>query len=236
MPRKKTHFELTPDEYERHRSGHLERRRQAIVRDALHDVPHGGRVLELGSGTGGVLAELAAERPDASFVGVDIEQKMVDYAQATHAQANVRFVCADPSTTPVLPDDSCDFVVSVDVLHHVGDLHRFVRTVSRLLRPGGRWLVIEPNSVHPYVFLSQERMRRAGVGEDHFRRRVAEPLFRAAGLTIAQRRFALFFPGWLEHVPRQVAWIEPLLERFRLLGGSVVYLLARPAGRSLTES
>jgi hypothetical protein len=44
---------------------------------------------------------------------------------------------------------------------------------------------------------------------------------------VRERRYALFFPGWLERVPAAIAWVEPLLERFRLLGASVVYRLVR---------
>jgi len=228
MRKARTHLEVTPAEYDRLRSGHLERRRREIVRDALKRVvPSGGRVLEIGCGTGSLLAELAADRPDVEFLGVDVESKMIEYARAHHAAPNVRFERADAAEVALGPEASYDLAVSVDVLHHVPGLRPLVMSVRRLLCPGGRWLAIEPNVFHPYVFLSQERMRRAGLGEDHFRPRIGERIFREAGLAIDERRYALFFPGWIERVPRPVAWIEPLLERFRLLGGSVVYRLER---------
>jgi 2-polyprenyl-3-methyl-5-hydroxy-6-metoxy-1,4-benzoquinol methylase len=225
--RAKTHFELTPAEYERSRRGHLERRRRDIVQRALRQVPEGGRVLELGSGTGSLLAELAARRPDVEFLGVDVEPKMVAYAEAHHAPPNVRFESADPAEASLGAGGTHDLAVSIDVLHHVTQLEPFVSAIARLLRPTGSWLAIEPNIWHPYVFLSQERMRRAGLGEDHFRPWRAERVFRGAALVVAEKRYALFFPGWLDRVPRRLARIEPPLERFRFLGGSVVYRLER---------
>jgi hypothetical protein len=96
-----------------------------------------------------------------------------------------------------------------------------------VLRPGATWLAIEPNVFHPYIFWSQGRMRRAGFDEDHFRPWTVEPRFRETGFAVIDRRYAFLFPGWIERVPAAIAWLEPLLERFRLFGGSVVYRLER---------
>jgi hypothetical protein len=108
----------------------------------------------------------------------------------------------------------------------VRDLEAFLAGLHSVLAPGARWLAIEPNVFHPYIFWSQERMRRAGLDEDHFRPWAVEPTLRHAGFAVADRRYAFLFPGWLEHVPPSLAWLEPL-ERFRFLGGSVVYGLER---------
>src|SRR5207248_26575 len=80
------------------------------------------------------------------------------------------------------------------------------------------WLAVEPNVFHPYIFWSQSRLRRAGFDEDHFRPWRAEPVLRKAGFEVTERRYAFFFPGWIDRVPGTVAWLEPLLERFRLFG------------------
>jgi hypothetical protein len=80
---------------------------------------------------------------------------------------------------------------------------------------------------HPYILWSQERMRRAGYDEDHFRPWKVEPLFAESGFDVLDRRYAFLFPGWVEHVPAAVTRLEAPLERFRLFGGSVVYRLER---------
>jgi hypothetical protein len=113
------------------------------------------------------------------------------------------------------------------VLHHVPDLPPFLRGLYAALRRGATWLAIEPNIFHPYMFWSQERMRRARLGENHFRPWAVEPLFREAGFDVRERRYAFLFPGWLDRVPAAVAWLEPLLERFRFLGAGVTYRLER---------
>jgi cyclopropane fatty-acyl-phospholipid synthase-like methyltransferase len=196
------------------------------VRAALTGaVTAGGTVLEIGCGPGGLLARLAADWPKLEFVGVDSDPRMIDHAQSIYVRENVHYELAD--FVGERPAVLADFAYGIDVLHHVHELPAFLEGVRQALRASGQWLAIEPNVFHPYVYWSQERMRRSGVDEDHFRPWKVEPLLQAAGFTIVERRYAFLFPGWLERVPRSVAWVEPLLERFRFLGGSVVYRLER---------
>ena len=41
-------------------------------------------------------------------------------------------------------DDSLGVVISLDLLHHAGEPHEFLRETWRVLRPGGRVILIEP--------------------------------------------------------------------------------------------
>jgi SAM-dependent methyltransferase len=196
------------------------------VREALDSVlPSGGAVLEVGCGPGAVVAQLASEHPDAEFVGVDVDPRVIDYARGHHVQANPRYELAD--FVERRPAVLADFAFSVDVLHHVHDLNRFLDGVRQALRPEATWLAIEPNVFHPYIFWSQARMRRAGLDEDHFRPWVVEPELRNAGFGVRDRRYAFLFPGSVQRVPGPLSRLESALERFRLIGGSVVYRLER---------
>jgi SAM-dependent methyltransferase len=185
----------------------------------------GATVLEIGCGPGALIAELAAEQDEARFVGIDADARMIDHAEAKHTQENLRFELADFTGTP--PQVVADCAYSVDVLHHVHELEAFLQGVHNALRPDATWLAIEPNVFHPYIFWSQGRMRRAGLDEDHFRPWVVEPKLGDAGFTVRERRYAFLFPGRVQRVPRALARLEYALERFRLVGGSVVYRLER---------
>ncbi|HVF04486.1 MAG TPA: class I SAM-dependent methyltransferase [Frankiaceae bacterium] len=222
----KTHFNTSPAEYEATRTGHLHDRRRRLVADALRATRPLATVLEVGCGTGALLGELARAFPAVTFRGIDVDEPMVAYATETHAAPNVSFAHADlvdlPAGTPY------DLVFSIDMIHHLHDHAAGFAAVRRHLRPGGRWLAIEPNVWHAYVTYQQERMRRAGFDESHFRPGVMEPLLRAAGFAITRRRYAHLFPAAVGSVPEPLARVERALERFRLLGGSVVYdLVAR---------
>lgn len=220
----KSHFELTPAAYERRRQGHLQRRRSELVAREVAGLQAGATVLELGCGSGDILAAVARARPDARFLGVDLDETMVEYATATHAGQNVTYARRDIVADPP-PELAAGLVFGIDVLHHVHALGPFVSAVAGLLAPGGRWLAIEPDSRNPYIWLHQERMRRAGLDEDHFRRHAFERAAAAAGLAIAGRSTAFVVPGAIPRVPPAVERVERLLERIPGLGGSVVYRL-----------
>ena len=182
-------------------------------------------MLEIGCGPGALVADLASAHRDAVFVGIDADARMIEHAEKKHAQKNLRFELADFTTTR--PTVVADCAYSVDVLHHVHDLRAFLQGLREALRPGAVWVAIEPNVFHPYIFWSQERMRRRGLDEDHFRPWVVQPKLRDAGFAIRDRRYAFLFPGCVQHVPSQLIRLESALERFRLVGGSVVYRLER---------
>jgi len=221
-----SHFELPPSEYERQRAGHFHQRRVEVVADAVSRfVPHGGTVVEIGCGPGAMLADLAAQRPDASFVGVDVEPEMVAHARKAHPGPRLSFAVADVGPDP-LPAP-CNLAFAVDVLHHVHDPAAFLRAVLSDLEPDGRLLAIEPNRLHPYVFAKQERMRRAGLDEDHFRTDVWDDAFGDAGLVVDERRYLHAYPAWLRSAPRLLAAAEPFLERIPPVAGSVVLLVRR---------
>jgi trans-aconitate methyltransferase len=220
----KSHFELDPAEYERRRQGHLHRRRAALIANEVEARARpGDLVLELGCGPGDVLATLARARPDVRFLGLDVDERMIDHASASHGSENAAFRLQDVSSSPL--EEHGRLVFGIDVLHHVHDLGPFVAAVARGLRPGGVWIVIEPNSRNPYIWLHQERMRRAGLDEDHFRRAAFEREAARSGLRVASRTTAFAVPGAVTSVPAAVERVERAVERLPFLGGSVVYRL-----------
>jgi SAM-dependent methyltransferase len=224
MPEIKTHFNSSPQEYEATRSGHMQDRRAEFVSVVLDRI--GGqarRVLEIGSATGGLLAELAARYPTDSFRGIDVEADMVAFAQKTHAGPNVDYAVEDVTVNP--PVEPFDVVVSIDLIHHLHDHAAAFPGIRRLLRDGGVWIAMEPNIWNPYVTLQQERMRRAGFDEDHFRPWRLVPLLRDAGFKVERRRFVQAFPAAMKQVPPWLARIERVVERVPVLGGSAAYEL-----------
>lgn len=219
-----THFNISAAEYEEKRQGAVEERRRLLVRHAIEELQPGSEcVLELGCGPGRFLAELAGDYPDIEFTGIDISQPMIEHASRRHRLPNLSYEVCD-----ITADDeskTADFVFSIDVLHHIHGLDEFFRAVHRLLAPGGTWLVVEPNVYHPYIYYSQERMRRAGFDEDHFRPWIAEPFLRQAGFEVVTRGYASVFPGSIRHLPPLLSRLEQFCENHRFLGGSVVYKL-----------
>jgi release factor glutamine methyltransferase len=62
---------------------------ELLVSEGMTRLNEGGRVLDLGTGTGCILLSVLAERPDASGVGVDISPAALDVARANAAALGV---------------------------------------------------------------------------------------------------------------------------------------------------
>lgn len=121
------------------------RRYKAISMERLAAGP-GERVLEIGSGAGGDLA-LLAERVGESgrVIGVDVSPHMVAEArERLRGLGQVEVHVGDIRALPV-PDGSVDAVRIDRVLVHVSDLEAAFREVARVLRPGGRFVITEPD-------------------------------------------------------------------------------------------
>lgn len=65
--------------------------------------------------------------------------------QTMQRRSNIEEVLVGDMTCSGLPDEAYDFVVSVEVLEHVEEDSLFVSEVSRVLRPGGTFLMTTPN-------------------------------------------------------------------------------------------
>jgi SAM-dependent methyltransferase len=100
-----------------------------------------GRVLEVGIGTGRNIALYAA---DVDLVGVDLSPAMLDLSRqraATLGRA-VDLRVADAERLD-FPNASFDTVVSTLVLCTIPDPARAVAEVRRVLRPGGRFVLLD---------------------------------------------------------------------------------------------
>ena len=98
-------------------------------------------ILDYGCGEGRYLALLAELFPAAGLAGCDISETALKLA-AGH-QPHSRFVPMSNESI-ALPDQSFDFVISVEVLEHVQDANKAIQEISRVLKPGGILLLTTP--------------------------------------------------------------------------------------------
>jgi SAM-dependent methyltransferase len=99
------------------------------------------RVLDLGCGPGGVAAAVAATHPAAAVYGLDLAAGML--AEARRDPAGQRLVRADAALLP-FADEAFDAVTSHSFLYLVAARGAVLAEVRRVLRPGGRLLLVEP--------------------------------------------------------------------------------------------
>ncbi|MGB7873758.1 MAG: class I SAM-dependent methyltransferase [Anaerolineales bacterium] len=110
------------------------------------DLPVPGRVLDAGGGTGRVAS--AIRRHAGEVVIADPSLGMLRQAD----QTQLRLACSNSESLP-FPNNFFERVVMVDALHHVIDHAKTAREMYRVLKPGGRIVIEEPDIHSFYVKL-----------------------------------------------------------------------------------
>ena len=107
------------------------------------DIGPGERILDLACGTGELERRVARDHPDAEIVGVDLAGSMIDRARKKVGdRPNVRFEAADVHDLP-FPSDSFDALVCANTFHYFTRPDVVLREAARVLRPGGRIVVLD---------------------------------------------------------------------------------------------
>ncbi len=101
-------------------------------------------IADVGSGTGYFAVRLANMVPKGRVYGVDLEPDMVKYLadRAKREKRHNVVAVAGASDDPRLPEKA-DFVLLVNVYHHIDDRERYFRNLRASLKPGGRIAVID---------------------------------------------------------------------------------------------
>jgi SAM-dependent methyltransferase len=113
----------------------------------------GERLLEIGCGEGANLHHLR-HLPGARF-GIDFS---LNKARAAAVTSGAAVACADATRLP-FADGAFDVVLIRDVLHHVPARLAVLHEAHRVLRPGGRLHLIEPNARAPLIVLQALSVR-----------------------------------------------------------------------------
>lgn len=169
----------------------------------------GGSILDYGCGIGVVARQLAIHLPKAEVSGFDVSPESIRVAKRSSAERE-----RAPSGQPTFFSDRnglrefYDIVVLANVLHHVMPPERagLLREIARRLRPGGRIVMFEHNTLNPLVRYAVKR-------HPFDQSAVLVPVWEARKLLASancsvRSDFILFFPSWLR-------WFRPME---RLLG------------------
>jgi ubiquinone/menaquinone biosynthesis C-methylase UbiE len=110
----------------------------------------GGRMLELGCGTGALWAENVDRLPrDWKVVLSDLSPGMVEEARRVlrHSGKTCEFLLADVQTLP-FADERFDGVIANHMLYHVPEVGKALSEARRVLKPGGRLLAATNGQKH----------------------------------------------------------------------------------------
>jgi ubiquinone/menaquinone biosynthesis C-methylase UbiE len=106
---------------------------------ALCGLPVSGRLLDAGGGTG---------RKTYSLIGMVTEIVIADSSMGMLSQASkkggIKTICAESERLP-FDDESFERVIMVDTLHHVDNYRSTANELWRVVKPGGRIVIEEPD-------------------------------------------------------------------------------------------
>jgi ubiquinone/menaquinone biosynthesis C-methylase UbiE len=150
--------------------------RHVVLPWALQGEHLSGDVLEIGSGSGAMAAEVLRRFPDVRMAATDYDDSMVDVARDGLRGFGDRVVVrqADSRQLP-FSDESFDAVLSFIMLHHVIDWEKALAEAVRVLRPGGRLLGFDLLDSRPMHWLHRaERSPHRMIRWDELRREIQE--------------------------------------------------------------
>ncbi len=119
----------------------LDRSRRSAFLDALdRAIPVDATVLDAGCGKGR-FARLVRERlPDAEIWGLDVSRRMLQFVPEEVRR------CAASITELPFPDSCFDAAYATESLEHAVDIPGAVAELCRVVRPGGRIVIIDKNA------------------------------------------------------------------------------------------
>ena len=195
------------------RWAHYTARSTELTLDALPRLAPGARVLDVGCGTGHLLAALRDRDTGLALSGVDVSEAMLARARARLGEQVTLFRA--PAERLPFDDTSFDAVVTLSALHHWPEPERGLAEMARVVTAGGglvvtdwyreswpmrlmdAWLRLRDAAHHRALTRRELAGLAAGAGFDigsHTRHRI-DRLWQLQVLT-ARRR------GWAEAYPR----------------------------------
>lgn len=192
---------------------------RAAVDRLLPSVPHGGKLLEVGCGTGHWSEYFCNKGFDVT--GVDISERMISIAKQRKV-TRAMFDVSDAARLP-FPDGSFDVVAAITVLEFMANPARVVSEMTRCVKRVGGMLVFGVlNRLSGY---NQRRKRRAASLY------ASATLFSPADLKtllVPSGEPTILVAGFVARWDSLV-WLSPLLERIGRLTGNEhgVFLAAK---------
>jgi malonyl-CoA O-methyltransferase len=155
------------------------------------DIPR--RVLDIGSGTGMLLKELAGLYPEAAFIGLDLAFGMSLKSRANlSGNASVRLMTGDAEALP-FRENAFDLVVSTSTFQWLESLDRVFAEAFRVLAPEGRFVfaLFGGRSLFELRNAYRSAWERAGLGPEErthtfHASSVVEAALGRAGFTVSQ--------------------------------------------------
>lgn len=151
-------------------------------------IPRANSVLEIGCGTGDILASLEP----STGLGIDISEEMIQRAAKKHPSLQFRVIDL------FAHQEAFDHqnVMLADVLEHLDDPPAFMKKLRTLLAPGTTVVVSVANPLWEPILMIAEKLKMKMPEGPHHRMSIKENdhMFDEAGFAIKQKGYRLLIP------------------------------------------
>ncbi len=108
------------------------------------------KLLDVGSGKGKFTDKL--NKLGFTVIGVEPSFNLLRIAEDQYP--NLQFVQASATSLP-FSDNEFNFLICIEVLEHIPDTEQAIKEMVRVLKPGGKMIIIDKNinSLHPIYFV-----------------------------------------------------------------------------------
>lgn len=140
----------------------------------------GERLVDIGCGQGDLLRHLAATNSNLELFGFELSESGVDATKSKVPNATVNTLdLLDENAVSVLAEVNADIATCSEVLEHVPDPEKFLRSARAALKPGGYMVATVPGGPRTGFDMQIGHLR-------HFTRDSARGVFSAAGFDVVQ--------------------------------------------------
>lgn len=185
---------------------------QSLYRERI---PKGASVLEIGCGTGDVLASIAPRRG----VGIDISPAMIAHAKRKHP--SLTFYPLTVSELPSVLQETFDVIFLSDVIEHLEDVEGTIRDLKKFCHPHTQLIINMANPVwEPFLMLLEKLHLKMPEGPHHrISVRQLSALAQKHGFHLHARSKRLLFPMYVPFLSAFFRSIErlPLLRSLCLI-------------------
>ena len=145
----------------------LQGAREAFFKNLIEDDCRGKRVLEYGCGPGGYSFSLA--KSGARVVGIDISEVAIEQAKEVARREGLggttKFLVMDAENLE-FEDDYFDLVCGGGIIHHL-DADASFSEISRVLKPDGRAVFLEPLGYNPLINIFRKLTPNLRTKDEH---------------------------------------------------------------------
>jgi 2-polyprenyl-3-methyl-5-hydroxy-6-metoxy-1,4-benzoquinol methylase len=106
----------------------------------------GGKVADVGCGSGRALLEMARAYPRSEFHGYDSSELAIRLAEQHLGRSGLGNVAFHRAAAQALPPEAAfDFILTWDCLHDMTDPAGAMRAIRATVKPDGTWLIVDIN-------------------------------------------------------------------------------------------